>query len=258
MIRVYLTQLPHTSSCELDKQGVRRAASLAAYSLLDFAYRDTLGEPLPPILRTENGKPYQEKNSHGVHFNLSHTDFYAAVLLSDEGECGIDIEGECGSQMSERIEKRFLSGITLEPGKIDGEPLFFLCDSEYKTKRELVPSTKSLEPSEKTNNGPIHTPEKKLPTVNNTLAYPDCRCDVRPTEQPTHADRSAVARLTEQPIDADRPAIARWTMLEAALKADGRGFGGYKEAGKIIPSVGIRHYEFYNGELIYISLAIKK
>ncbi|EKJ8219632.1 4'-phosphopantetheinyl transferase AcpT [Citrobacter sedlakii] len=67
-------------------QGARRARWLAGRVLLSHAL-----SPLPEIVYGEQGKPAFAPQ-HALWFNLSHSGDDIALLLSDEGEVGCDIE----------------------------------------------------------------------------------------------------------------------------------------------------------------------
>lgn len=67
-------------------QGVRRASWLAGRVLLSRAL-----SPLPEMVYGEQGKPAFSAGTP-LWFNLSHSGDTIALLLSDEGEVGCDIE----------------------------------------------------------------------------------------------------------------------------------------------------------------------
>ena len=69
-------------------QGARQASWLAGRTLLA---RTLSPHPLPDIIYGEQGKPAFAKG-HPLWFNLSHSGDDIALLLSDEGEVGCDIE----------------------------------------------------------------------------------------------------------------------------------------------------------------------
>ena len=54
----------------------------AAYALLEALYRRETGQALPPILRTDRGKPYFAQG--GLHFSISHTPRHAVCVLARE------------------------------------------------------------------------------------------------------------------------------------------------------------------------------
>lgn len=72
--------------CEQAPQGPRRACWLAGRVLLSH-----LLSPLPTITYGEHGKPAFSPQQ-ALWFNLSHSGDHIALLLSDEGEVGCDIE----------------------------------------------------------------------------------------------------------------------------------------------------------------------
>ena len=75
-----------------------RAASAAAALLLRYALADTFHPVYSSLPVIWEGKPHFEDETVPLWFNLSHTEdrdtdrFAAALLLSDEGEVGVDIE----------------------------------------------------------------------------------------------------------------------------------------------------------------------
>ena len=77
--------LPHKLAAQAP-QGSRRASWLAGRVLLAQAL-----SPLPEIIYAEHGKPGFSGET-GLWFNLSHSGDDIALLLSDEGEVGCDIE----------------------------------------------------------------------------------------------------------------------------------------------------------------------
>ena len=97
----YLSALaPYVRETKNEKQKRERVFS---YELLRRAYEDLFSEKMPEILRDENGRPYF--SSGDVDFNLSHDGEMAALILSDEGRCGIDIQ-RTGARVSDRLIKK--------------------------------------------------------------------------------------------------------------------------------------------------------
>lgn len=93
MYRLYLGNIPALSAIPLTDhvmaaapQGARRAAWLAGRALLSHVC-----SPLPEIIYGEQGKPAFAREQ-ALWFNLSHSGDNIALLLSDEGEVGCDIE----------------------------------------------------------------------------------------------------------------------------------------------------------------------
>ena len=67
----------------------RREGRRTAYALLERAYARHAGGLLPPILRTESGKPFFPEGA--FHFSLSHTRTMAACAMSSR-PVGVDAE----------------------------------------------------------------------------------------------------------------------------------------------------------------------
>lgn len=93
MYRLYLAKIPALSAIPLTDvvmaaapQGARRTAWLAGRALLS-----RVCSPLPEIIYGEQGKPAFAREQ-ALWFNLSHSGDNIALLLSDEGEVGCDIE----------------------------------------------------------------------------------------------------------------------------------------------------------------------
>lgn len=77
-----------------------------AYAMLDTLYRTKFNTPTPVIEKNEYGKPYFVDGN--CHFSISHGKGLCAVLLTDEGECGVDIEPEIEENRAKKIDTRFL------------------------------------------------------------------------------------------------------------------------------------------------------
>lgn len=54
------------------------------------------------------GKPYLNKNTHNIQFNLSHSDDWAVYAITKEAKVGIDIE-KMQNDYKESVAKRFFS-----------------------------------------------------------------------------------------------------------------------------------------------------
>ena len=100
-----------------------------AYAMLDTLYRAKFNTPTPIIAKSELGKPYFVDGS--CHFSISHGKGFCAVLLTDEGECGVDIEPEIEENRAKKIDTRFLSDrLPVRPLKRDIELRFELAGGE--------------------------------------------------------------------------------------------------------------------------------
>ena len=77
----------------MDYSQLRRLAEetghQGAWKLLEELYREETGEDLPPVVRTERGKPYFPDSPY--YFSLSHTPRHAVCVLSDRN-VGVDAE----------------------------------------------------------------------------------------------------------------------------------------------------------------------
>lgn len=77
----------------------------AAWDLLEEVYREETGESLPPVARTDRGKPYFPDSLY--HFSLSHTPRHAVCVLSDRN-VGVDGE-ESDRQIRPAAAEKILS-----------------------------------------------------------------------------------------------------------------------------------------------------
>ncbi|MBQ4090732.1 MAG: 4'-phosphopantetheinyl transferase superfamily protein [Clostridia bacterium] len=88
-----------------------KSATQSLYSLLCLAelLRDANADPQTLSLkRAEGGKPYFEDNEW--QFNISHSGNCVAVVLSNEGAVGIDIEtANISEDKAEKMAKRFFT-----------------------------------------------------------------------------------------------------------------------------------------------------
>lgn len=82
-----------------------RNAHEAGRQLLEKLYARRYGEPLPPIERTENGKPYFPGKS--VYFSISHTQKNVFCVLSSR-PVGLDAE-EADRKVHGSLAKHILS-----------------------------------------------------------------------------------------------------------------------------------------------------
>lgn len=82
-----------------------RTGQEAGRALLAELYRQETGEDLPPVLKTERGKPYFENSPY--HFSISHTPKHAFCVLSREN-VAIDAE-ELDRAINLRLAEKILS-----------------------------------------------------------------------------------------------------------------------------------------------------
>ena len=86
-----------------------REERLLAYTVLSFSLEKFYGIKEWNIEKNAYGKPNlvtygEEKN---LYINVSHSDGAVAVVLSDEGEVGVDIQAEILPEREDRLKKRF-------------------------------------------------------------------------------------------------------------------------------------------------------
>lgn len=87
----------------------------AAYSLLYYSARKIYDYKINSIKKTEIGKPYidDELLNGKLFISISHSGSISAVTISDEGECGVDVQLLTDAKILENAEKRFLSSFDL-------------------------------------------------------------------------------------------------------------------------------------------------
>ena len=82
-----------------------RTGHEAAWALLETMYREETGESLPPVVRSELGKPGFQGSEY--HFSLSHTKNHAFCVLA-KSNVGLDAE-ELTREVNPRLARRLLS-----------------------------------------------------------------------------------------------------------------------------------------------------
>lgn len=89
------------ASCALEG----RSGHEAGYALLARLYRQETGGSLPPIRRTDRGKPYFENSPY--HFSISHTPKHAFCVLAREN-VAVDAE-ELDRNINLKLADKILS-----------------------------------------------------------------------------------------------------------------------------------------------------
>ncbi len=89
------------ASCSLEG----KTGHEAAWQLLRQLYREETGETLPPVARTDRGKPYFTEGPY--HFSLSHTKNHAFCVLAKHN-VAIDAE-ELTRQVNPTLAEKILS-----------------------------------------------------------------------------------------------------------------------------------------------------
>ena len=171
--------------------------TLSAYLTLDAAYKRLFGENMPLIIKSGTGRPeFQTKSKHAADFNLSHTDGVSVVaIISDGGQIGVDAERERDIKNAPKIAERCLQNINNNLQKT-------LTDAEITF-------------AEVNGDGVEFFDTVRVDALKNGEIF-----------------RSICgARLS---LSDDENFFSRWTLLEAALKAQGSGFRLLKEAPSIL------------------------
>ncbi len=210
---IYITALRFYASDDISRdklseglrpKGVGKSLSaererVAARILLSSAYRDIFGGELPELAYSEYGKP--SLSGTPVSFSLSHTDGLALVVFSDEGKSiGADTERITDGKRLVSAVKRFA------PEKY----------ISYLEKRFLKDESPSHSPEYRFMFYRIEDGEARLAPENLGIAL---------LSLDSEAD-SFVIR--EMPYDEVEGAARIWCTTEALLKAEGRGFCGYR------------------------------
>ena len=225
-----------------------RNERFAAYSLLFFAVNEFFGTRIISIIRDENGKPYMgecmasdenckpyidkpmSKNKK-ISFSISHSGGFAAVAISDEGECGIDIQLMPDAERRERIEKRFLRDFDfLEAKALKTVKNFYFAEPNergFDLKEIEVKGSNSSSEVKK-----IETEEnsfsyliKKIEAENNFSSDKNSSSKEKNRGQNEHFP-SNHAKIELLPSNEDS-FLKKWTALEAMMKCSGGGFRNY-------------------------------
>ena len=127
-----LSTLPASRRTRIERRPYAdRIASAAAAHLLRYALCDSGFAAYADAPIVWEGKPHFADPAHSVFFNLSHTvdrvngTFAAVVLLSREGEVGVDIELPRPLHNREAMVKKLISGAEREYLSEHGEDAFF-------------------------------------------------------------------------------------------------------------------------------------
>ena len=115
MIKIYLldfsgaeddeTSLPALPEyIEKTKNPKLRRERIFSYMLLFIASREWLDSPIEEIKKDENGRPFLPEAD--IDFNLSHDERIAALVISDEGRVGIDVQNKASS-VSEKLIRKY-------------------------------------------------------------------------------------------------------------------------------------------------------
>ena len=185
----------------------------------------SVGEIDFSLERGEYGKP--KFSSLPISFSISHRGDVVAIILSDEGEVGVDLEAVIPSERAAGIEARFLKDLYPEDGKIGNIEISFAtlgADGEIRELEIIYPAD-----NPESSDNPLKTTENDNYNLHITRI------------QPSHDITS------------------RWTALEALLKLSGGGFADFPRAALLADTSRIASFSLpWCGAEYRISVAIKK
>ena len=87
------------------KNEILRRERFFSYLLLSYVYCENFGSQMPPIVKDEYGRPYFSGSD--VDFNLSHSANLAALVISDEGKVGVDVQKISDNVSEALVENRY-------------------------------------------------------------------------------------------------------------------------------------------------------
>lgn len=121
-----MTSIP---SDELEEISYIKSESLRKQKLAVRALLDTMFEEKVYLSHHDNGKPYIENNA--INISITHTEKFVAIILSNDGEVGIDCESM--DRDFSAVEKKALSEEeieTLDDDKRNEQLAIFWCAKE--------------------------------------------------------------------------------------------------------------------------------
>lgn len=222
-----------------NKDAISRSENEWIYDLT--LERDKDGENKDEISRGENEWSYDltlERGKDGkpkfsslpIFFNISHRGGAVAIILSDEGEVGVDIEEPIDEKRASGIEARFLKGFSPEDGRITEVELIYASMSKC-GKIEMM---------------------KKL----------ECSDDIPKSDTPIKCAENADYDNNNLQILRISPSLdvtSRWTALEAVIKLSGGGFADFPRVKTLTKNSRIGSYRiFYRDKEYSVSLALPK
>lgn len=160
------------------------------------------------ISRTATGKPYIE--GAPLHFNLSHSGDAVALVISTEGEVGVDVQLAIDLTRSERLSSRFFTAPIAIERLYDVEYLYVTADDCGIVFEHIARSDSESADTDENKSASTTTPRPGNVKV----------------DAPTEGDGKAVSI---SPPDADDEYTVKWSVGEAILKCDGRGFAAIGE-----------------------------
>ena len=204
------------------KNSDRRSERIAAYSLLCYTVKHFFGYDVSEIERNSYGKPYFKATEAAkkLYFNISHSKDFCAILISDEGEVGIDIQAMPNTETAERLSKRYLNEVD-----------FNLISGNYL-------------------NGDHRNIEYYL-TSPDTMGFSLQRVNV---DNITHRAED-IKFLNSDKSEKSLTFSEKWALCEAALKCYGTGFSDLGKINEYFPALFCRVFSFCSSGTSY-SLAV--
>ena len=160
-----------------------------------------------------------------LYFNISHTDGMAVALISDEVDVGVDIEPIIAPDRADRIEKRYLQGFSPELSCFTPEIYLYDAPSGQAERIELFSDS-------------LKKYKISLERISNLQEEPHVKTKT--------TDKTRCRKIT-----------SLWTMLEAALKCDSRGFFGYSDVDAVLKECEISSFYLSLNDKTY-SLSVSK
>ena len=186
------------------------------------------------IIRGEHGKP--EFKHIDLHFNISHSGDIVAVMISDEFEVGVDVECGITPEKEKHLGKRFFTE-PLKTQPLDHTQFYYYSVSGDRTELTLINPT-VCEPNCTTAARDTTALIVNSDSSRSKVAPLDCTSQPLETHEkitPLHncSETSKRLELTCFKISSADPKAQsyaeRWSIGEAVMKCDGRGFAAYPE-----------------------------
>ena len=262
-----------------------RIDRFAAYSLL-FSLADAFfGIRIKKIGRNEFGKPYieeflkedKEVSDGNLHFSISHSGGIVAVTLSEDAECGVDLQIMPSKDVSERLEKRLLSSFDVRDVSVMDSDMTLknACRVYYAEPMEkgftlypapgikckLLNDIQGLE-SNFGNSLETSFSIKSEKDILNSMTidvedipenYPITDCEEIPK------NNFLGAFLKEYKDSQELVFLKKWTLCEAILKCFGKGFRDHSKLDFLKSECNLRYYlVLIENQKFGFALAIKK
>ena len=116
------------------KNAPHKMDRICAYTTLLCSLKLFFGIDDAVIERSIDGKPHLV-GYENIHFSISHHDGIIAVCLSDEGEVGVDVQGNIRESVEKRLRERFLSFSLASDCRVNNgdEINYFFCNFNGET-----------------------------------------------------------------------------------------------------------------------------